>query len=44
MEAEFNLNTEATANNIVYIKVNVDPSGDKTDRTNIDKNCRYSDF
>ena len=32
---EFNLHTEADADNIVHIKVNVDRLGDKSDRTNI---------
>ena len=39
-KADFNLNTEAANNNIVYIKVKVDPKGDEADRTNIvTKSC-----
>ena len=34
-KAEFNPDTEAAANNIVHIKVKVDPLGDKTERKNI---------
>ena len=34
---EFNLDTEAAANNIVYIKVKVDPKGNNAHRTNIGK-------
>ena len=36
-KAEFNLNSEGSANNIVHIKVNVNRLGNKTDRMNIRK-------